>query len=145
MDAIPLSGPIPLVSAFDISVRGRIVASSGWHRAESSVNAKALRGDDEGGTSVPQPGWTILLERLGGSSQLANRKAAELKPTIDAANLIITALNDLSERSTFADLERALGLREPRSSHDRIGDAMSRVLRDLEHRRADPRDSLEAR
>ena len=68
---------------------------------------------------------------------LANRKVTELKPTLDAVNAIVDALNALPGDATFADLERALGLRAPRESQDRIGDAMNRVLRRLESRRVE--------
>ncbi|GAB3736304.1 hypothetical protein GCM10028794_16790 [Silanimonas algicola] len=134
MDA---SAPIPHVDAFDISARGRIAAHSGWHRAERRVNALALRTDPDGGAAPTQPAWSPLVLALGGRLVLANLKAVELKPTLDAVNRIIDALNALPEDASFADLERSLGLREPRESHDRIGDAMSRVLRALESRRID--------
>jgi len=134
MDAI---APIPHVDAFDISVRGRIAPHSGWHAAEKRVNTLALRSDPDRGEIVAQPAWSPLVLALGGRLMLANLKAAELEPTLDAVNRIIDALNSLPPDANFADLERALGLREPRESHDRIGDAMSRVLRTLERRRAD--------
>ena len=89
-----------------------------------------------------QPAWSPLVLALGGSLVLANLKAVELKPTLDAVNRIIDALNALPDDANFADLERALGLREPRDSHDRIGDAMNRVLRALESRRADANRSI---
>lgn len=139
MDAIASSSsPIPPVSAYDISARGRIAASSGWHRAEQRVNALGAACEGEPSTLPPSPAWPALLARLGGGLSLANRKAAELKPTIDAANAIIAALNDLPAGAGYEDLERALGLREARGSHDRIGDAMSRVLRTLERRNDAP-------
>lgn len=134
MDAI---SPIPLVSAFDISARGRIADRSGWHAAEKRVNLLALRRADDEAPQPPQPAWPYLLQRLGADLQLANRKAAELKPTVEAVNSIIAALNLLPATASFADLERALGLREPRESQDRIGDAMGRVLRQLESRRGE--------
>ena len=134
MDAI---APIPRIDAFDISGRGRIAPTSGWHAAEKRVNALALRSSPEGSAVPPQPAWSPLVLALGGSLVLANLKAVELKPTIDAVNRIIDALNALPDDATFADLERAVGLREPRDSHDRIGDAMNRVLRALESRRTD--------
>ena len=131
------SAPIPHVDAFDISARGRIADHSGWHRAERRVNALALRADPDGGAAPKQPAWSPLVLALGGRLVLANLKAVELKPTLDAVNRIIDALNGLPEDASFADLERSLGLREPRESHDRIGDAMNRVLRALESRRVD--------
>lgn len=134
MEAI---APIPNVDAFDISARGRIASQSGWHLAEKRVNTLALRANPELGTVPVQPAWSPLVLALGGRLVLANLKAAELKPTIDAVNRIIEALNSLPSDANFADLERALGLREPRESHDRIGDAMNRVLRSLESRRSD--------
>ena len=134
MDAI---APIPHVDAFDISIRGRIASHSGWHAAEKRVNALALRADPSAGTVPAQPAWSPLVLALGGSLVLANLKAVELKPTLDAVNRIIDALNALPIDASFADLERALGLREPVESHDRIGDAMNRVLRALESRRWD--------
>ncbi|MCZ8113679.1 hypothetical protein [Silanimonas sp.] len=134
MDAI---APIPRVDAFDISARGRIAPHSGWHTAEKRVNTLALRSSPDVVGIPTQPAWTPLVLALGGSLVLANRKAIELKPTIDAVNRIIDALNALPDDANFADLERALGLREPRDSHDRIGDAMNRVLRALESHRAD--------
>lgn len=134
MDAI---APIPHVDAFDISVRGRIAPHSGWHVAEKRVNALALRTPPEAGPAPSQPAWSPLLLALGGRLVLANLKAVELKPTLDAVNRIIDALNSLPRDATFADLERALGLREPQESHDHIGEAMNRVLRALESRRAD--------
>jgi hypothetical protein len=134
MDA---SAPIPHVDAFDISARGRIAPNSGWHAAEKRVNTLALRANPDGGSAPAQPAWSPLVVALGGSLLLANLKASELKPTLLAVNRIIDALNSLPGDANFADLERALGLREPRESHDRIGDAMSRVLRTLELRRAD--------
>lgn len=134
MEAI---APIPHVDAFDISARGRIAPQSGWHAAEKRVNLLALRASPEGGAAPAQPAWSPLLIAMGGSLVLANLKATELKPTLDAVNRIIDALNSLPGDANFADLERALGLREPRESHDRIGDAMNRVLRTLELRRAD--------
>lgn len=133
MEAI---APIPRVDAFDISARGRIAAASGWHTAEKRVNTIALRADPE----VPNPiipAWPALVTALGGDLLLSNRRAAELQPTLSAVNAIIDALNALPKDVTYADLERALGLREPRESHDRIGDAMSRIVRSLETRRAD--------
>jgi hypothetical protein len=138
MDAI---APIPHVDAFDISVRGRIAPHSGWHAAEKRVNTLALRSNPAGGAIPPQPAWSPLVLALGGSLMLANLKAVELKPTLDAVNRIIDALNALPADADFADLERALGLREPLESHDRIGDAMNRVLRALESRRLDPSPS----
>lgn len=129
--------PIPRVDAFDISARGRIAPTSGWHSAEKRVNTLALRATTDGSPSPSQPAWPVLLQALGASLSLANRKAIELRPTIDAVNRVIDALNALPLDANFADLERALGLREPRESHDRIGDAMNRVLRALEQRRAD--------
>lgn len=132
MDA---TAPIPPVDAFDISSRGRIAARSGWHAAEKRVNTLALRADPERSAFPAQPAWSPLVIALGGSLVLANLKAAELKPTLDAVNRIIDALNSLPADANFSDLERALGLREPRESYDRIGDAMSRVLRTLELRR----------
>lgn len=129
--------PIRHVDAFDISVRGRIAPSSGWHAAEKRVNTLALRALDAGEAPVAHPAWPVLVQALGGELSLANRKAAELKPTLDAVNRVIDALNALPLDANYADLERALGLREPRESHDRIGDAMNRVLRNLELRRAD--------
>jgi hypothetical protein len=134
MEAI---APIPRVDAFDISARGRIAPHSGWHVAEKRVNTLALRADPDGGPVPVQPAWSPLVLALGGRLVLANLKAVELKPTLDAVNRIIDALNALPDDANFADLERALGLREPRDSHDRIGDAMNRVLRALESRRAD--------
>lgn len=128
--------PIPRVDAFDISGRGRIAATSGWHAAEKRVNTIALRTDPE----VPNPvlpAWPALVTALGGDLLVANRRAAELQPTLSAVNAIIDALNALPNDATYADLERALGLREPRESHDRIGDAMTRIRRNLETRRAD--------
>lgn len=130
--------PIPEVDAFDISARGRIAPQSGWHLAEKRVNTMALRTSPDDDTVVPQPAWPWLLQQLGANLALANRKAVELKPTLDAVNRVIQALNGLSADAHFADLERALALREPRESQDRIGDAMSRVLRTLEQRRTDP-------
>lgn len=134
MDAI---APIPHVDAFDISARGRIAPHSGWHAAEKRVNTLALRSNSDGGVAPAQPAWSPLVLALGGSLVLANLKAVELKPTLDAVNRIIDALNALPHDANFADLERALGLREPPDSHDRIGDAMNRVLRALQSRRAD--------
>ena len=129
--------PIPHVHAFDISARGRIAASSGWHLAEKRVNTMALRADAEDGAPPPQPAWPHLLQRLGAPLALSNRKAAELAPTLDAVNAVIDVLNALPGSATYADLERAVGLRPPRESADRIGDAMGRVLRQLENRRAE--------
>ena len=134
MDA---NASIPLVTAFDISARGRIDPRSGWHLAEKRVNTLALRADPDGASAPAQPIWPTLLQSMGGSLQLANRKLPELQPTLKAANAIIEALNALPSDANYADLERALGLREPRESHDRIGDAMSRVMRMLESRRED--------
>lgn len=134
MDA---NASIPLVTAFDISARGRIDPHSGWHVAEKRVNTLALRADPDGALAPTQPAWPTLLQSMGGSLQLANRKLPELQPTLKAANAIIEALNTLPPDANYADLERALGLREPRESHDRIGDAMSRVMRMLESRRED--------
>jgi len=132
MDAI---APIPRVDAFDISARGRIAPHSGWHAAEKRVNLLAQATIPDAAAVAGQPAWTPLVIALGGSLVLANRKAVELKPTIDAVNRIIDALNALPDDGTYADLERSLGLREPRDSHDRIGDAMHRVLLALESRR----------
>ncbi len=128
--------PIPRVDAFDISGRGRIAAASGWHAAEKRVNTIALRADPEMPNPV-LPAWSALIKALGGDLLLANRRAAELQPTLGAVNAIIEALNALPSDVTYTDLERALGLREPRESQDRIGDAMSRIKRNLETRRAD--------
>ncbi len=125
--------PIPPVDAFDISARGRIVSRSSWHIAEQRVNTLALRVEPDS-TVTTQPAWPVLLQALGANLDLANRKAADLKPTIDAVNRVIDALNALPADAYFSDLERALDLREPRPSQDRIGDAMNRVLRTLEHR-----------
>lgn len=136
------NAPIPHVDAFDISSRGRIGPHSGWHAAEKRVNALALRPDPEGGPATAQPAWSPLVLALGGRLVLANLKAVELKPTLDAVNRIIDALNGLPDDASFADLERALGLRRARESHDRIGDAMSRVLRALESRSADARRTM---
>lgn len=137
MDVIAPPDTIPLVSAFDISARGRIAASSGWHAAEKRVNGLALLGGDDGAAPLTQPAWPALLRRLGVNLVLANRRAAELKPTIDAVNAVIAALNSLQPGASFADLESLLGLREPPESHDRIGEAMGRVLRRLERRHAE--------
>lgn len=134
--------PIPHVDAFDISARGRIAPHSGWHAAETRVNALATRADPEGGLAPAQPAWPPLVLALGGSLVLANRRAVELKPTLDAVNRIIDALNGLEDDASFADLERALGLRGPSESHDRIGDAMNRVLRALESRSTDARRTM---
>ena len=136
MDPIQPASPIPPVDAFDISGRGKIATGSGWHAAEKRVNTMALRRMDDG-AMPPQPAWPWLLQRLGADLALANRRATELKPTLDAVNAVIEALNALPADSNFADLERALGLREPRNSQDHIGDAMTRVLRSLERRRND--------
>ena len=136
MEPIPTAPTIPLVDAFDISARGRIAASSGWHAAEKRVNALALRRAEE--PAPPHPAWPWLLQRLGADLALANRRAIDLAPTIDAVNRVIDALNSLHAEADFADLERALGLREPLGSQDRMGDAMSRVLKNLEGRRRDP-------
>jgi hypothetical protein len=130
--------PIPRVDAFDISARGRIAPTSGWHSAEKRVNTLALRENDPGVPPPQHPAWPVLLQALGANLTLANRRAAELKPTLDAVNRVIEALNSLPADANYADLERAVGLREPRESHDRIGDAMNRVLRALELRRNDP-------
>ncbi|GIX38437.1 MAG: hypothetical protein KatS3mg127_1676 [Silanimonas sp.] len=134
MDAID---PIPRIEATDISARGRIANRSGWHVAERRVNTLALRLDPEGLPPPPQPAFPILLKALGGSLALANRSVAELAPTVAAVNRIIDALNALPRDANYADLERALGLRPPRETHDRIGDAMARVLRTLAQRRND--------
>lgn len=139
MEAI---APIPHVDAFDISARGRIAPHSGWHAAEKRVNALALRTPADGGPMPSQPAWSPLVLALGGNLVLANLKAVELKPTLDAVNRIIDALNALPADASFADLERALGLRDPLESHDRIGDAMNRVLRALESRRVDANPPL---
>jgi hypothetical protein len=116
---------IPKVNAFDISIRGRIDSHSGWHAAEKRVNELGARADK------PSPAWPLLIASLGGTTALANRKLAELQPTITAVNRIVDALNVLPDSSTFADLEIALGLVEPHELHDRIGDAMARVMRNL--------------
>jgi hypothetical protein len=81
---------------------------------------------------------------LGGSLALANRSVAELKPTLEAVNRIIDALNALPRDASYADLERALGLRAPRQSSDHIGDAMARVMRTLAQRREDANRLREA-
>ena len=128
---------IPFVGAFDISARGRIDPHSGWHAAEKRVNGLAARSAPDRGTPLPQPAWPALLEALGGSIQLANRRLAELQPTLRAANAIIEALNGLPYEADYAELERVLGLREPRESHDRIGDAMNRVMHRLAQHRED--------
>lgn len=128
---------IPKVDAFDISAKGRIASASGWHAAERRVNTMALRAPPEGEPAPPQPAWAHLLKRLGADLVLANRKAAELRPTLDAVNRVIEVLNLLPQDANYADLELALGLREPRESQDRIGDAMERILRSLESRRDD--------
>jgi hypothetical protein len=140
MDVISPSDTIPFVTAFDISARGRIAASSGWHAAEKRVNGLALMGGEDGAVPLAQPAWPALVRRLGGNLTLANRRAAELKPTLDAVNAIISALNTLQPGARYADLEALLGLRKAREtleSHDRIGDAMGRVLRRLERRHAE--------
>ncbi|HAI59771.1 MAG TPA: hypothetical protein DCM32_07835 [Xanthomonadaceae bacterium] len=135
MEPIQTAPFIPPVDAFDISSRGRIADSSGWHAAEKRVNTLALRCSDD--SPPPHPVWPWLLQQLGADLALANRRAAELRPTIEAVNRVIEALNTLPADANFADLERAVGLREPRTSLDRIGDAMTRVLRSLEARRTD--------
>jgi len=122
MDASSL---IPKVNALDISIRGRIDSHSGWHAAEKRVNelgARAYR---------PSPAWPALLASLGGTTALANRKLAELQPTLTAANCVVDALNALPAFATYGDLEVALGLAKPRELHDRIGDAMARVMQNL--------------
>ncbi len=116
---------IPKVNAFDISIRGRIDSHSGWHVAEKRVNDLGARADK------PSPAWPLLIASLGGTTALANRKLADLQPTLTAVNRIIEALNSLSETSNFNDLEIALGLAQPHELHDRIGDAMARVMRNL--------------
>lgn len=116
---------IPKVNAFDISIRGRIDSHSGWHVAEKRVNDLGARADK------PSPAWPLLIASLGGTTALANRKLADLQPTLTAVNRIIEALNSLSETSNFHDLEIALGLAQPHELHDRIGDAMARVMRNL--------------
>lgn len=129
--------PIPHVHAFDISARGRIAAASGWHLAEKRVNTMALRSAPGDDAPPPQPAWPHLLQQLGATLSLSNRKAAELAPTLAAVNAVIDALNALPGDANYADLERAVGLRPPRESADLIGDAMGRVLRQLENRRAE--------
>ena len=116
---------IPKVNAFDISIRGRIDSHSGWHAAEKRVNELGAHADK------PSPAWPMLVASLGGTTALANRKLADLQPTLIAVNRIIEALNGLAETSTFNDLEIALGLTQPPELHDRIGDAMARVMRNL--------------
>lgn len=134
MEAIPR---IPLITVFDVSGRGRIAPQSGWHAAERRVNLLALRVDREETAPPLQPAWPGLLQALGGSLDLANRKSSDLQPTLRAANRIIEALNALPPDANYSELERALGLREPPESHDRIGDAMNRVMRALRVRRED--------
>lgn len=134
MDAID---PIPRIEAFDISARGRIAERSGWHAAERRVNTLALRADPDGLPPPAQPAWPALVVTLGGSLALAKRSVAELKPTLEAVNRIVDALNSLPRDASYADLERALGLRAPRETSDRIGDAMARVMRTLAQRRDD--------
>lgn len=134
MEAIPR---IPLVTVFDVSGRGRIAPQSGWHAAERRVNLLALRVDREENAPPRQPAWPGLLRALGGSVDLANRKSSDLQPALQAVNRIIEALNTLPADADYGDLERALGLREPPESHDRIGDAMNRVMLALRMRRED--------
>lgn len=122
MDAISL---IPKVNAFDISIRGRIDSHSGWHVAEKRVNELGARAEK------PSPAWPVILSSLGGTTAVANRKLAELQPALTAANRVVDALNALPASATYDDLEVALGLAKPRELHDRIGDAMARVMQNL--------------
>lgn len=136
-----LSAPLPPIAAHEISIRGRIDPRSSWHVAERRVNALAR---DDTPKAAP---WASLVEALGGSLDLANRRAAELAPTLGAVNRIIAALNTLPAGSRYDDLELALGLSTPKpipASHDRIGEAMARVLQSLEARRLGDRGGIHA-
>ncbi|MBS3958149.1 MAG: hypothetical protein KGZ52_01950 [Xanthomonadaceae bacterium] len=135
MDASP---PLPPVAVHEVSLRGRIDPKSAWHAAERRVAA------------LPPPStgtarWATLVQALGGSLDLARRRAGELQPTVDAVNRIIHALNALPAGADYADLEAALGLdagpgKPKATTHDHIGEAMCRVREALESRRAGHRD-----
>ena len=136
------STALPPIAAHEISIRGRIDPKSSWHAAERRVSALARNG-------IPPdaPLWPSLVQALGGSLELSNRRAAELAPTVAAVNRIIAALNALPSSSRYEDLEVALGLSPPKppaGSHDRIGEAMARVLQSLEARRLGDRGGLHA-
>ncbi|MCE2945424.1 MAG: hypothetical protein ACK5S2_04700 [Lysobacteraceae bacterium] len=136
------STALPPIATHEISIRGRIDPKSSWHAAERRVAALV-----RDGITTAAPSWASLVEALGGSLQLANRRAAELAPTVAAVNRIIAALNALPSDSCYEDLEVALGLATPKplpASHDRIGEAMSRVLQSLEARRLGDRGGLHA-
>lgn len=126
------STPLPPVAVHEISLRGRIDPKSSWHAAKRRV--LALHRDDTTAAS-----WEALLQALGGRTDLAGRRAAELAATVDAVNRIIGVLNGLPPQAGYGDLEAALGLAPsqptPSPAHDRIGEAMNRVLENLEARR----------
>jgi len=128
------SAPLPPVAVHEISLRGRIDPKSSWHAAKRRV--LALRRDD---TLAAAASWEALLQALGGRTDLAGRRAAELAATVDAVNRIIAVLNGLPPQAGYGELETALGLApsQPTASpaHDRIGEAMNRVLENLEARR----------
>jgi len=127
-------GNLPPVDAIEISTRGRIHSASSWHEAERRVNDLQRR-SRRAGLALP-PAWITLLVTLGGELMLANRSMAQLKPTVDAANRIIAALNALPGYGTYADLERLIENPPSAATSDRIGDAMDRVRRGLEIRQA---------
>jgi len=128
------SAPLPPVAVHEISLRGRIDPKSSWHAAKRRV--LALRRDD---TLAAAASWEALLQALGGRTDLAGRRAAELAATVDAVNRIIPVLNGLPPQAGYGELETALGLAPsqptPSPAHDRIGEAMNRVLENLEARR----------
>jgi len=126
-------GTLAPVDAIEISTRGRIHSASSWHEAERRVNLLHQRSRSPG-LALP-PAWPTLLLSLGGDLMLANRSMGQLRPTVDAANRIIAALNALPASGTYVDLERLIEFPPPAPASDRMGEAMDRVRQGLETQR----------